>query len=337
VRISGQADTSAPAANKSFKVAVYIPVSIVERMRDPQYLTSTWKQISAGVKVDKVYIETYRSREMADGPLIESVKKFFEDHGVQVAGGIAYSDLSPGQFHSFVYTSAADRAHVEQVAEFTAKHFNEIILDDFFFDNTKALSDIAAKGDQSWSEFRLKLMDEVSRDLIVGAARKVDPKVKIIIKLPNWYPSFQGNGYDLAVEPTIFSGIYTGTETRDPVITDQQLQQYESYEIIRYFDNVAPGRNGGGWVDTFSIRYVDRYAEQLWDTMLAKAPQMMLFEYSNLLLSAQPGERGAWQICQPASTTKSGGRIPRRTSRQWRARPSTRLIRLSASSAIPLE
>lgn len=293
-KASAQDGPSATAANKNFKIAVYIPVNIVERMRDPQYLNSTWKQISAGVKVDKVYIETYRSREMADGALIEGVKKFFEDHGVEVAGGIAYSDLSPGQFRSFVYTNAADRAHVEQVAEFTAKHFNEIILDDFFFDNTKVPSDIAAKGDQSWSQFRLKLMDEVSRNLIMGAARKVNPKVKIIIKFPNWYPSFQGNGYDLAVEPTIFSGIYTGTETRDPVITDQQLQQYESYEIIRYFDNVAPMRNGGGWVDTFSIRYVDRYAEQLWDTMLAKAPQIMLFEYSNLLLPAQPGDRGAW-------------------------------------------
>jgi hypothetical protein len=292
--LAGQDAASAPPANRNFKVAVYIPVGIVERMRDPQYLESSWKQISAGVKVDKVYIETYRSREMADGQLVENVKKFFQDHGVEEAGGIAYSDLSPGQFRSFVYTNDADRAHVQHVAEFTAQHFDEIILDDFFFNSSKEPSDIAAKGDQSWSQFRLKLMDEVSRNLIMGAARKVNPKVKIIIKFPNWYPSFQGNGYDLVEEPKIFNGIYTGTETRDPVITDQQLQQYESYEIIRYFDNVAPGRNGGGWVDTFSIRYVDRYPEQLWDTMLAKAPQMMLFEYSNLLLPARPGDREAW-------------------------------------------
>ena len=94
VKVWGQDVPSAPAANKNFKVAVYIPVSIVERMRDPLYLNSTWAQISAGVKVDKVYIETYRSREMADGALIERVKKFFEDHGVEVAGSIAYSGLS---------------------------------------------------------------------------------------------------------------------------------------------------------------------------------------------------------------------------------------------------
>lgn len=263
-------------------------------MRDSAWLESSWKQISSGVKVDKVYIETYRSRVIADDALLDSVKKFFEDHGVEVAGGIAYSDRDARQFRSFSYTNPDDRVYVKHVAELTARHFNEIMLDDFFFNNTKDASDIAAKGNESWTAFRLKLMDEVSRSLIMDAARAVNPNVKVIIKFPNWYPSFQGNGYDLAEEPKIYNGIYTGTETRDPVITDQQLQQYESYEIIRYFDHVAPGRNGGGWVDTFDIRYVDRYPEQLWDTMLAKAPQMMLFEWSNLLGPALPGDRGAW-------------------------------------------
>jgi hypothetical protein len=281
---SGRAQRAAAPRTRNFRVAVYIPVNIVERMaNDPAWMESSWRQINRGVHVDKVYIETYRSRNIAPDADIDAVKKFFEEQGVQVAGGIAFSDIDSGQFTSFCYTNPADRAYVKHVAELTARHFNEIILDDFFFNNTKKPSDIAAKGNQSWPAFRLKLMDEVSRDLVMGPARAVNPKVRIIIKFPNWYPSFQGNGYDLAVEPKIFSGIYTGTETRDPIVTDQMLQQYESYEIIRYFDNVAPGRNGGGWVDTFSIRYIDRYPEQLWDTMLAKAPQIMLFEYSNLL------------------------------------------------------
>ncbi len=313
--ISAQATNSqstAPA-NRNFRVAVYIPVNIVERMAsDPAWLESSWKQISQGVHVDKVYIETYRSRNIAPDAAIDAVKKFFEEQNVQVAGGIAYSDLDNGQFRSFCYTSPADRAYVKHVAELTARHFNEIILDDFFFNTTKEASDIAAKGDQSWSAFRLKLMDEVSRDLIMGPARAVNPKVKIIIKFPNWYPSFQANGYDLAVEPKIFSGIYTGTETRDPVITDQLLQQYESYEIIRYFDNVDPGHNGGGWVDTFSIRYVDRYPEQLWDTMLAKAPQIMLFEYTLLLEPAPAGDRSAWADLPTSFDYEKlfGGKIP---------------------------
>jgi hypothetical protein len=208
--------------------------------------------------------------------------------------GFESSEGSDGQFVSFCYTDPKSRDYVKHVAEVTARHFDEIILDDFFFNNTKRDSDIAAKGTQSWTDFRLKLMDEVSRDLIVGPARAANPKVKIIIKFPNWYEHFQANGYDLDKEPKIFDGIYTGTETRDPVATDQHLQQYESYQIIRYFDNVAPGANGGGWVDTYDSRYIDRYAEQLWDTMLAKTPQILLFQWSDMLRTADAGDRQTW-------------------------------------------
>jgi hypothetical protein len=293
-------DSLHPApAHPAFKVAVYIAVSDVERMKDPAYLQNAWDEINSQVHVDKVYIESYRGGMLADGALLETVKAFFKAHGVETAGGIAFAaggdfvgpEAAGGQFVSFTYTDPKQRAYVKHVSEETARHFDEIILDDFFFNNTKRDSDIAAKGVQSWSAFRLKLMDEVSRDLVYGAAKAVNPKVKIIIKFPNWYEHFQADGYDLDKEPKIFNGIYTGTETRDGEITDQHLQQYESYEIIRYFDNVAPGRNGGGWVDTFDTRYVDRYAEQLWDTVLAKAPEMMLFEWNNLTQSARIGDR----------------------------------------------
>jgi hypothetical protein len=60
---------------------------------------------------------------------------------------------------------------------------------------------------------------------------------------------------------------------------------------MRYFDQVAPGRNGGGWVDTFDIRYVDRYSEQLWLTIFGKAREMTLFNYGALLEPAPPGDR----------------------------------------------
>ncbi|HZI32469.1 MAG TPA: hypothetical protein VFF11_09005, partial [Candidatus Binatia bacterium] len=167
--------------------------------------------------------------------------------------------------------------------------------DDFFFVTTKTDSDITAKGDKSWTQFRLALMDDAAENLLVQPAKAVNPKVKMVVKFPNWYEHFQGSGYDLDREPKIFDGIYTGTETRDPVITDQHLQQYESYEIVRYFDNIAPGRNGGGWVDTYSLRYIDRYAEQLWDTLFAKSPEIMLFEWSALTRPFETGDRAAWE------------------------------------------
>ncbi|HXR04863.1 MAG TPA: hypothetical protein VN836_09165 [Verrucomicrobiae bacterium] len=280
----------------NFDVAIYIPVGVVRSFEDPEILTNDWARISCQLKVDKVYIEVQRNRDLASDTLLESVKKFFLDRGVRVAGGMALSDGSiGGQFKSFCYTDPEDRAFIKRAVELAARHFDEVIQDDFFFDSTKDNSDIAAKGKKSWTRFRLELMDDAARNLLIKPARTVNPRVKMIIKFPNWYEHFQGSGYDLEQEPKIFDGIYTGTETRDPVITDQHLQPYESYEIIRYFENIAPGRNGGGWVDTFSIRYIDRYAEQLWDTMFAKARQMMLFEWSAMSRPIRSGDRQGWQ------------------------------------------
>jgi hypothetical protein len=280
---------------KSFRVAVYIPVFVVSQMKDPQWLQTSWDTISRQVKVDKVYIETYRSHQIADEQLLETIKKFFTDHGVQVAGGIAFTGDEARQFESFCYTDPKDRDYVRDVSELTARHFDEIILDDFFFVNSKRDSDIAAKGSKSWTQFRLDLMDEATRTLVIGPIKKVNPKAKVIIKFPNWYEHFPGLGFDLDKEPNLFDGIYTGTETRDPATTDQHLQQYESYQIFRYFENIKPGGNGGGWVDMFGTRYIDRYAEQLWDTMFAKAPEMTLFFYGGLVQPVSPGDRDAWK------------------------------------------
>jgi len=280
---------------QNFGVAVYIPVTIVKTFADPKVLQSEWDQINSQVKVDKVYIEVHRDRILADDQLLENVKAFFVSHGVQVAAGSAFSDSEADQFKSFCYTNPGDREFVKEVAERAARHFDEFILDDFFFVNTKTDSDIAAKGSRSWTDFRLALMDDAGANLIVKAAKDVNPRIKVVIKFPNWYEHFQGLGFDLDKEPRIFDGIYTGTETRDPVYTDQFLQQYESYQIIRYFENIKPGGNGGGWVDTYSSLYADRYAEQLWDTMFAKAREITLFNWRLILQAASAGTRQGWE------------------------------------------
>ena len=280
----------------NFLVSIYIPVNVVQSFDDPQRLADDWNTISRQLKVDKVYVEVQRDRRLLTDEQAERVKKFFLDHGVQVAGGMALSDGSiGGQFKSFCYTDPNDRAFIKSAAELAARHFDEVIQDDFFFVTTKTDSDIAAKGDKSWTQFRLELMDEAAENLVVKPAKAVNPKVKMVVKFPNWYEHFQGSGFDLEREPKIFDGIYTGTETRDPVITDQHLQQYESYQIIRYFENIAPGRNGGGWVDTYSLRYFDRYAEQVSDTVFAKAREFTCFEWSGMTRSFQIGDRSAWE------------------------------------------
>ena len=286
--------SAAPGKYRNFRAAVYVTVTSTKELADPRTFARQFERMQRQVKFDKVYIEVYRSRVFATNAEIVAVKTAFRSKGIAMAGGVTLSPGSQGgQFNTFDYEDEADRAECKKAVELAARHFDEVILDDFFFYNSKSDADIAAKGEKSWTQYRLERMREVAAELVIGPAKAVNPSVKMIIKYPNWYEHFQALGFDLDKEPRMFDGIYTGTETRDPIITDQLLQQYESYGILRYFDNIRPGGNGGGWVDTYGTRYADRYAEQLWDTLFAKAPEITLFNWRDLTeeRAVAPGER----------------------------------------------
>jgi hypothetical protein len=285
---------------KGFRVAVYVRAYEVREMSNLKRLDSLWTIISRQLKVDKIYLETHRDNVIVDDKTIESVKKYFTDKGIEVAGGITYTIDERNRFQTFCYSTLEQRKKAKEIAELTAKHFDEFILDDFFFTNCKCESCIKAKGDLSWTQFRLKLMTEAVENLILKPAKAINPKVKVVIKYPNWYEHFQGMGFNLETEPKIFDGIYTGTETRDPIYSNQHLQQYESYLIFRYFENIKPGGNGGGWVDTGGMIYADRYAEQLWLTLFAKAPEVTLFDFGQLLIPLRKEYRAQWQDQKPS-------------------------------------
>ena len=267
---------------RNFDVAVYCRVYEVRQMKDPAYLENTWAAISKHVKIDKVYLETHRDTIVVDQETLDRAKRFFEGKGVKVAGGITATINESNQFETYCYSNPEHRRKLQEVVSFTARNFDEIILDDFFFTSCKCDLCIRAKGNRSWTEYRLGLMDEAGRSLVMKPARAANPNVKITIKYPNWYDHFQNLGFNLETEPKYFDKIYTGTETRDPVYSNQHLQQYHGYSIFRYFENVKPGGNGGGWVDSGGLRNLDRYAEQLWLTLFAKAPEITLFDIRQL-------------------------------------------------------
>ena len=285
---------AADGGYKNFTVSVYARAYEVRQMKDQAWLDERWKAIEKQVRVGKVYIETHRDFVMPDEDTIEQAKRFFAARGIRTAGGITFTQNERDRFKTFCYSDPALRQKAKEIVELTARHFDEIILDDFFFTNCKCDACIRAKGSRSWTQFRLEQMDDAARNLVVGPAKAVNPKVKFVIKFPNWYEHFPYLGFDLEKEPKIFDGIYTGTETRDPDFSDQHLQPYESYSIIRYFENIKPGGNGGGWVDPFARGTLDRYGEQLWLTLFAKAPEITLFDFRSLL-EPVPGADGAEQ------------------------------------------
>ena len=313
-------NTSAWAGKyQHFKVSTYIRAQDVARMDDEKLLKSTWETVSTQVDIDKIYLETHRDAYTVPENILKKVKKFFQSKGLEVGGGITYTRSEPTDFETYSYAREDERQQVRKIAEYTAKHFDDFILDDFFFIDLKNDDEIAAKGNLSWTEYRLKLMSEAGRKLVVEPAKAVNPKVKVIIKYPNWYDHFHGLGFNLEEEPTYFDGLWTGTETRDPG-SAQHLQNYLSYNIMRYFDNIAPGKNGGGWVDAGGIHMsMDRYAEQLHLTMLSKTPEIILWNYMQLVeVKITPRMRAPWQDAggnsfsydeMTASYTKNGKTI----------------------------
>ncbi|MFY9151819.1 MAG: hypothetical protein WAO52_07395 [Prolixibacteraceae bacterium] len=263
-------------------------------MGDTNWIEPIWDEVSRQVHVDKIYLETHRDLLVVDEATLMKAKLFFESRGIETAGGITLTVDESNNFETFCYSNPEHRKKIKEIVEFTAKHFDELILDDFFFTNCKCELCIKAKADQSWTDYRLALMTKSAKELIIDPAKAVNPKIKVVVKYPNWYDHFQGCGFNLETEPKLFDGLYTGTETRDPSGA-QHLQPYLGYLAFRYFNNLKPDKNGGGWVDPGGLKFMDRYAEQLWLTMFAKAPEITLFDIRQLQRPLVKTDRADWQ------------------------------------------
>lgn len=271
----------------NFNASIYCPVWDLASITDFEEFDRKFQLVEKNVKVGKVYLETYRGGRMISFEQMSKVKEFFLNKGIEVAGGITtdgeYSS-SEGGFSPQCYTSKEVEERMIKVITLTSQLFDEFILDDFYFTNCRCDDCITAKGDKSWSDFRISLMQEFSKNIVLKTAREVNPKVKVIIKFPNWYEHFQDAGYNLEDEPKIFDYIYTGTETRNPTYTQQHLPKYLSYFIMRYFENVAPNRNLGGWFDPYECNYnLTSYIDQGYLTLFGKAKEAMLFSLGSLM------------------------------------------------------
>jgi hypothetical protein len=227
------------------------------------------------IKLDKIYLETYRSEVLIERKKMEAVKALFTEKGFIVSGGIT-TTVKRSLMGSMCFTNPENRKRLGEIAAYTAQLFDELILDDFYFTNCRCESCIKAKGDRDWAPFRLALMNDISENVIIKNAKAANPKVNCIIKYPNWYDSFQANGYNLEDESKMFDMIYTGTETRDPHYTHQNLPRYLSFFLPRLLEHIKPGKNGGGWYDLFECSLED-YVQQAYLTLFSKCREQMLF------------------------------------------------------------
>ncbi len=238
--------------------------------------------------ITRVFIESFRGGYYAGRDAMVRARDRFLKEGFDVAGCVTTVNLGKngvgGWGATACYTNKATLDELGQIFAKTASIFDLIMIDDFLFTECTCEDCMAARGDESWSEFRCDLMVSVSRDHILKPAREVNPKVKIIIKYPLWYDSFQERGYEVVRESKDFDYTWIGTETRD---YDYDVRpggevQYNAYFISRWINEVSDGRNGGGWIDALGTT-PKFYVEQARQTVLGNEREIMLFHYGSLL------------------------------------------------------
>jgi hypothetical protein len=241
--------------------------------------------------VTHVFIETYRGRYTAERKVLQHAKSRFEANGFEVSGCVTTTKIgkiSTRWKEISCYTDKGTQEKLQEIFEYTASIFDEIMIDDFLFTDCECDQCRKARGDKTWADYRCELMTRMSRDRILKPARAVNTNVKIIIKYPQLYDNFHNRGYEVLLQTADYDKIWVGTETRD---YDNQRWgrkvQYEAYYIMRWLGEIGGSKTGGGWFDPYGTSE-NTYVEQARQTVLADAREMLLFCYGSLLRETGP-------------------------------------------------
>jgi hypothetical protein len=255
--------------------------------------------------ISKVYLEAFRDGYQAEARALQHAKARFADAGFEVSGCVTTTRVGKKSDRWEIiacYTDETTQARLESIFRFTAGLFDEIMIDDFWFtDCSCARCDAARQARETtvggkvfpvsgdtWEDYRRELMVRLSRERVLGAAKRVNPKARLIIKYPQWYDMFHERGYDVTRETADFDRIWVGTETRD--YRDAKwggTVQYEAYFIMRWLGGIGGAKCGGGWYDWLGT--TERtYLEQARQTVLAGARESLLFCYGGLQATTGP-------------------------------------------------
>jgi len=237
--------------------------------------------------ITRVYVETYRDGVEPDTATLRRARARFRAAGFLVSGCVTPTRIgkqSTGWRVVSCYSDAPTRAEIERIFRRAASLFDEIMIDDFLFTDCACEACVRARGSSTWSDFRCGLMLDVSRKEILGAAKAVNARCRLIIKYPCWHEQFQERGYDVVRQTAAFDRTWVGTETRGGVPGSEWVAepQYRAYWLMRWLGGIGGTKCGGGWYDWLGTN-AEYYLEQARMTVLGGAHEAMLFNFGALM------------------------------------------------------
>lgn len=269
------------------------------------------------VGASKVFIEVWRGALMADAKVLKATRDAFTKAGFQVATGIMPvrgrdialegtpqwdNDRALGGNSRWgadiCYSRPWSREELRKAMRLGAELFDEFIIDDALCTQCTCPRCRQAKGERSWSQFRRDLLLEVCKDTLVGPSKKKNPKIKMILKYPQWYDRLAVFGYDTSRQPAEFDATWIGTETRDPDTPDMgYVPQYEACFNARWHMAAEPNLEGA-WFD-----YIDCdptiYVEQAYQSLLGGVRNLTLFCYGASLFRENGYHLAALKTAMP--------------------------------------
>ena len=258
----------------NLKYAIYFTHGDIENLLADSIQFKKTMEYFAPVKAYKVYLEG-NSQDEIDINLLKRVSDRFKEMGIKVSGSMVPVSSKGGPS---TYNNAEDLASLKKRMHSLAQVFDTIILDDWLFTTATDPKSVEDRGNQSWADYRTKLLLEQSKKYIIDAAKEVNPNVQVIIKYPNWYEGHRQNGYDVLNETNQFDKMAVGIETRIPETQDQHIPIYSGYVFQKWWASVDTSKWIGSWLDNYDMKGGGNdYIAEVWQAILAKAPEIILW------------------------------------------------------------
>jgi len=278
----------AESRRDDLSLSTYLTAHQVEAMSTDEARRENSVEVMNSLGISHVYLEVYRSGKELGEETLAAMRDFYLDAGFGVTGGIAtvaggdFGVQENTDFGWFNYEAEKTRTDLERVMRRAAGVFDRFIVDDFWCTNDTSPMSVEAKGDRDWGEYRRALMTETAQEVIINPAREENPDIHLIVKFPQWYDRFHLFGYDVETFPRIFDEVYVGTETRGQYTQRFGFTQpYEGFINYRWLAGIAGDKIGGAWFDHGDCDAQD-FIEQAWQTVLAGAQEIVLFNYGSL-------------------------------------------------------
>jgi hypothetical protein len=276
------------APSSALRIEVYTVANQVDSfLSTPGQREKVLEQLDE-LGVTKIYLEVDRGGYRPKIETLRAARDFFREKGLEVAAGVA-THFGPGpgvqsnrSRFSINFEAPATQAWLRDTFELCASEFDEIMIDDFVMTDDESELSIQAKGDRSWSEYRLDLMGRIARECFIAPAKAKNPKVTLTFKFPQWYDRFHEFGYDVVNAPKLFEKIWVGTETRDPeTLRFGFTQPTEGFINYTWLASAGQGKTQGAWFDTIECN-PDIYLMQAYQSVLAGAKHITLFNLSDV-------------------------------------------------------